>query len=114
MPNIIYEDENILVCSKPKGLLVHGDEHEKRMTLSNMVLSYLYQKGEYNPRLQSGFVPGPAHRIDRNTSGIVIFGKNNVRAFMIQIINLRAPAAANDSPKTRHRNLIKIKRLTFV
>ena len=76
MPNIIYEDENILVCSKPKGLLVHGDEREKRMTLSNMVLSYLYQKGEYNPRLQSGFVPGPAHRIDRNTSGIVIFGKN--------------------------------------
>ena len=76
MPQIIYEDENILVCSKPKGLLVHGDEHEKRMTLSNMVLSYLYQKGEYNPRVSNGFTPGPAHRIDRNTSGIVIFGKN--------------------------------------
>lgn len=74
-PNIIFEDENILICNKPSGLLVHGDEKEKRLTLSNIVLSYLYQKGEFNPR-EKGFIPSPAHRIDRNTSGIVIFGKN--------------------------------------
>ena len=38
---IIYEDENILIVNKPKRLLIHGDEKEKRVTLSNQVLSYL-------------------------------------------------------------------------
>lgn len=74
-PNIIYEDDNILICNKPSGLLVHGDSKEKRITLSNMVLNYLYSKGEYDPN-NNAFIPGPAHRIDRNTSGLVIFGKN--------------------------------------
>ena len=74
--NIIYEDDNILVIDKPKGLLVHGDEGEKRITLQNMVISYLAKKGEYDPSDLKGFVPSPAHRLDRNTSGIVIFGKN--------------------------------------
>ena len=73
-PRIIYEDDNILIANKPSGLLVHGDKNEKKFTLSNMVLSYLNDKGEYN--YNDSFIPGPAHRIDRNTSGIVIFGKN--------------------------------------
>lgn len=73
---IIYEDENILIINKPSGLLVHGDEKEKRITLANQVLSYLYQKGEYDPSLDIGFTPAPAHRLDRNTSGVVVFGKN--------------------------------------
>lgn len=73
---IIFEDENILIVNKPRGILVHGDSHEKRLTLSNEVLNYLYFKGEYNPRNDRGFIPGPAHRLDRNTSGIVVFGKN--------------------------------------
>ncbi len=77
-PEIVYEDDNILVVDKPRGLLVHGDKSEKRITLTNMILSYLHQKGEF--RFDSeGFVPALAHRIDRNTSGLVIFGKN-VRA----------------------------------
>lgn len=73
---IVYEDENILIINKPRGLLVHGDASEKRVTLSNEVLNYLYFKGEYNPRIDHGFIPGPAHRLDRNTSGVVVFGKN--------------------------------------
>lgn len=73
---IIYEDENILVVDKPKGLLVHGDEGEKRITLQNMVLNYLKDKGEWEPDSLTGFIPSPAHRLDRNTAGIVIFGKN--------------------------------------
>ena len=40
-----------------------------------MVLSYLYSKGEYNPE-DTSFTPGPAHRLDRNTSGLILFGKN--------------------------------------
>lgn len=74
--DILYEDENILVINKPKGLLVHGDEGEKRITLQNMVLNYLKEKREWDPSSLDGFVPSPAHRLDRNTTGIVIFGKN--------------------------------------
>ena len=73
---IVYEDENVLLVDKPAGLLVMGDEHEKRVTLVNDVLSYLYGKGEFNPR-NHAFVPAPAHRLDRNTSGIVCFGKTD-------------------------------------
>ncbi len=73
---ILYEDQDILAVFKPSGLLVHGDEKEKRITLSNQVLSYLMQKQEYSPNDNRGFVPSPAHRLDRNTSGIVLFGKN--------------------------------------
>lgn len=74
---IIYEDENILIVNKPRHLLIHGDEKEKKYTLSNEVLSYLYSKGEYNND-QFGYVPSPTHRLDRNTSGLIIFAKNLV------------------------------------
>lgn len=73
--DIVYEDNNILVVNKPKGILIHGDITEKRKTLSNSVLSYLYNKGEYNDK-EDCYVPSPVHRLDRNTSGLVIFAKN--------------------------------------
>ncbi len=73
---IVYEDGNILLVNKPSGLLVMGDEKEKRVTLANDVLSYLYGKGEYSPN-DSSFTPSPAHRLDRNTSGIIAFGKTD-------------------------------------
>lgn len=71
---IIYEDNNILVVNKPNGLLIHGDKNNKSKTLTNDVLNYLASKNEYDPNL--GFTPGPVHRLDRNTSGVVVFGKN--------------------------------------
>lgn len=74
---IVFEDENILVVNKPRGLLTHGDEGEKKFTLANEVINYLFFKGEYNPS-EKGFVPAPAHRLDRNTSGLVAFAKNLV------------------------------------
>ena len=73
---IVYEDENILIINKPRGLLVHGDSSEQRLTLSNEVLNYLYFKGEYDPNENKAFRPAPAHRLDRNTSGLVVFAKN--------------------------------------
>ena len=72
---IIYEDENILIVNKPRNLLVIKDEANQK-SLTDMVLSYLYFKGDYDPKVDVGFIPGPAHRIDRNTSGLVIYGKN--------------------------------------
>ncbi|MCH3966863.1 MAG: RluA family pseudouridine synthase [Bacilli bacterium] len=72
---IYYEDKNVLIVEKPKGVLVHSDAREDKYTLHNMVLGYLEEKGEYDPKALNGFVPSPAHRLDRNTSGIVVFGK---------------------------------------
>lgn len=73
--SVLYEDDQILVVNKPAGLLVQEDENESYNTLNNQVLTYLYSKGEYDPEKHTGFTPGPVHRLDRNTSGIVIFGK---------------------------------------
>lgn len=73
--DIIYEDENILIVNKPSGLIVHGDSNEKRITLTNIVLNYLIEKNEFNIKSHT-FIPSPCHRLDRNTSGLVIFAKN--------------------------------------
>ncbi|MDR0851424.1 MAG: RluA family pseudouridine synthase [Clostridiales Family XIII bacterium] len=73
---VIYEDDNILIVSKPVGLLTHGDEKEKRNTLANQVLGYLLENGCYDPAAARSFTPSPVNRLDRNTTGLVIFGKN--------------------------------------
>ena len=74
---IAFEDENVLIVEKPFGLLVHGDKTEKKNTLANQVAGYLAEKGEYVPGREKTFVPSPVNRLDRNTTGLVIFGKNN-------------------------------------
>ena len=72
---VAFEDDEILVVNKPAGLLTHGDSKEKKNTLANQVAGYLAAKGEYDPTREKTFVPSPANRLDRNTSGLVIFGK---------------------------------------
>lgn len=74
---IAYEDENLIIVEKPFGLLTHGDAAEKKNTLANQVCGYLQQKGEYNPGRERTFVPSPVNRLDRNTTGLVLFGKNS-------------------------------------
>ena len=73
---ITYEDENILVVEKWPNILVHPDEKGKEATLTDYVLSYLHEKGDYLPEQEVTFTPAPCNRLDRNTSGIVIFGKS--------------------------------------
>lgn len=73
--SVLYEDRHILVVYKPAGLLVHEDINESVNTLTNQVLSYLADKNELDLSRENTFMPGPVHRLDRNTSGIVIFGK---------------------------------------
>lgn len=77
---IIYEDENILVVNKPAKLLVHdGDGKLKNEdTLTRQVLDYLIETQAYDYQNENSFIPALAHRIDRNTSGIVVFGKNSI------------------------------------
>lgn len=73
---ITYEDENVLIVEKWPGVLVHPDSNKKEATLTDYVLSYLNAKGDYLPENEVTFTPAPCNRLDRNTSGIVIFGKN--------------------------------------
>ncbi len=74
--NIIYEDENIILCDKKCGLVVHEDESGSADTLINRIQHYLYEKGEYRPEEELSFAPALCNRIDRNTGGIVICAKN--------------------------------------
>ncbi|WP_446899554.1 RluA family pseudouridine synthase [Clostridium sp. LBM24168] len=88
----IYEDENILIVEKWPGVLVHTDSKSNNCTLTDYVLSYLYDKGEYDPDGSITFTPSPCNRLDRNTSGMVIYGKNyealKVLNEMIRIRNI--------------------------
>lgn len=73
---VTYEDENILMVEKWPNLLVHSDTKGGDPTLTDYVLSYLFDKGDYEPEKEITFTPAPCNRLDRNTSGVVIFGKN--------------------------------------
>lgn len=81
---VVYEDENILIVNKPFGVLTHGDGREKKNHLANQVIDYLISKGEYDPRVEKTFTPSPANRLDRNTTGLVLFGK---KASALQELN---------------------------
>lgn len=83
-PEIIYEDENILIADKPKNLPSHADDKGSDDTLIDRVLYYLYEKGEYNPENENTFSPALCNRLDRNTSGLVIAAKN---ADTLRIVN---------------------------
>jgi 23S rRNA pseudouridine955/2504/2580 synthase len=73
--DIIYEDENILIINKDPNVLIHeGEENKKANTLNNIILNYLLTKGEYSP--SHLYTPSCVHRLDRNTSGLVIASKN--------------------------------------
>ncbi len=72
---IVYEDKNILIINKPRGVIVQKDDGETT-PLDEMVISYLINKGEYDPNKDLGYTPAPSHRLDRNTAGLVVFGKN--------------------------------------
>jgi len=75
--SIAYEDKNLIIVSKPFGLLTHGDSFEKKKTLANQVTGYLIENGEYDTSEKS-FSPAPVNRLDRNTTGLVMFGKNSM------------------------------------
>lgn len=66
---ISYEDEHLLVVDKPAGLLVHPASGPPEPTLANAVVHHLRTRGE-----AGAF--HPAHRLDRNTSGLILIAKN--------------------------------------
>ena len=68
--DILFEDEHIIVVNKPSGLLTIATEKEKDKTLYHIVREYLVSKNQY----ARVFI---VHRLDKDTSGIVIFAKND-------------------------------------
>ncbi|VEU74561.1 ribosomal large subunit pseudouridylate synthase C [Mycoplasmopsis citelli] len=71
--NIIYEDENILIINKDSGISVHGEEN----ALDNQVLAYL------NFKKIDSFTPSHIGRLDKETSGIMVYGKNFLTVKML-------------------------------
>jgi 23S rRNA pseudouridine955/2504/2580 synthase len=64
---VVFENDGVLAIDKPFGVLVHGPE-----SLDTLVRSYL---SGARP-ISLSFTPGPLHRLDRNTTGIILFAKN--------------------------------------
>ena len=74
--DVIYEDKNIAIINKPKGILSHSSSEEDEINVADEFVSYLYNKEEYIPQVGSTFAPSICNRLDRNTSGIIIGAKN--------------------------------------
>lgn len=68
---IIYEDKNIIVVDKPSNLLTIATEKERENTLFHKTIKYLKQKNKNNKL----FI---VHRLDKDTSGVILFAKNEI------------------------------------
>ena len=73
--DIVYEDNDILIINKPKGMVVHPGAGNVENTLAN-ALAYKYKKNLSN--LNGELRPGIVHRIDKETSGLLVVAKNNL------------------------------------
>jgi len=70
---IIYEDKDVGLVYKPAGLVVHPAPGNAEHTLANALLHHFKQLSDINPQR-----PGIVHRIDKDTSGILVVAKNNL------------------------------------
>lgn len=72
--DIVYEDNDLLVVNKPKGMVVHPAHGNYTGTLVNALL---YHCGDSLSGINGVIRPGIVHRIDKNTSGLLIVAKND-------------------------------------
>ena len=73
--DIVYEDEDLLVINKPKGLVVHPAAGHQDDTLVN---GLLYAMGDDLSGINGELRPGIVHRIDKDTSGLLAVAKNDL------------------------------------
>ncbi|MDQ5901418.1 MAG: rRNA synthase [Patescibacteria group bacterium] len=87
-PEIIYENENVLVLNKPAGLVVHGDGKTKEETLCDWILeNYPEMENVGEPMDINGEIikrPGVVHRLDKETSGVIILAKNQETFYFLK------------------------------
>lgn len=76
--DIVYEDESLLVVNKPKGMVVHPAPGNYSGTLVNALL---YHCGKTLSGINGVIRPGIVHRIDKNTSGLLIVAKTDTAHF---------------------------------
>lgn len=72
--DIVYEDEDLLIVNKPKGMVVHPAPGNYENTLVNALM---YHCGDSLSGINGVLRPGIVHRIDKNTSGLLIVAKND-------------------------------------
>ncbi len=72
--DIVYEDEHIIVINKPKGMVVHPAAGNYTGTLVNALMKHC---GESLSDINGIIRPGIVHRIDKDTSGLLVVAKNN-------------------------------------
>jgi 23S rRNA pseudouridine1911/1915/1917 synthase len=78
---IVYEDDDIIVIDKPAGMTTHPSPGQTAHTLINALIAYYPKLAE----MGSSFRPGIVHRLDRDTSGLIIVAKNT--AAQMNLIN---------------------------
>ena len=78
--DIVYEDEDVLVINKPKGLVVHPAAGHQDDTLVN---GLLYAMGDDLSGINGELRPGIVHRIDKDTSGLLAVAKNDLAHTML-------------------------------
>lgn len=71
-PSILYEDKDFIIINKEKGLIVTPENEKKEPSLKDWILSYLEE--EWKGFLT--FKPSPLHRLDRNTTGALVFSRS--------------------------------------
>ncbi|MBQ6717395.1 MAG: RluA family pseudouridine synthase [Clostridia bacterium] len=123
--DIIYEDEHLLVVNKPKDMVVHPAAGNYSGTLVNAIL---YHCGDSLSGINGVMRPGILHRIDKNTSGLLLVAKNdNAHLFLSEQIkehsltreyeavvygNLKNDSGTVDAPIARHP--VKRKQMAIV
>ncbi len=71
--NIIYEDDDVIVVDKPAGLAVHPGPGHASQTLVNALLAHCPDLASFGDAMR----PGVVHRLDKDTSGLMIVAKNS-------------------------------------
>ena len=113
--DIVYEDEDVVVINKPKGLVVHPAAGHQDDTLVN---GLLYALGDDLSGINGELRPGIVHRIDKDTSGLLAVAKNDLAHTMlasqlkdhsmyrmydaIVVGNFREDSGTVDAPIGRH------------
>lgn len=87
-PEIIYEDDHILVLNKPAGLVVHADGKTKEETLCDWVLENYPEMENVGEPIDTGEIiikrPGIVHRLDRETSGAIVLAKDQETFYLLK------------------------------
>ena len=101
--DILFEDEHIIVVNKPSGLLTIATEKEKEKTLFHIVREYLVSKNQY----ARVFI---VHRLDKDTSGIVVLAKdektkNKLQENWNEYVSIREYVAVVQKKKKKENSL---------